>query len=69
MAQRQLTAVIEEGEDGWFVAHCPEVGTASQGSTPDEAFENLKEATELYFEVTEVPVIQEDRVRPLPVHA
>ncbi len=33
-----------------FVATCPEVGTASQGTTVDEAVVNLKETTELYLE-------------------
>ena len=69
MAPRQFTTVIEEGEDGWYVASCPELGTASQGKTPDEAFENLKEATALYLEVTEEPVIQEDRVRQFIAYA
>ncbi|MGF1478428.1 MAG: type II toxin-antitoxin system HicB family antitoxin, partial [Cyanophyceae cyanobacterium] len=32
------------------VAECPEVGTASQGETVEEAIFNLKEATELYLE-------------------
>jgi predicted RNase H-like HicB family nuclease len=44
-----LTAVIHE-EEGIYVAECPEVGTASQGATIEEAIENLKEATELYLE-------------------
>ena len=44
-----LTAVIHD-EDGIYVAECPEIGTASQGSTIEEAVENLKEATELYLE-------------------
>jgi predicted RNase H-like HicB family nuclease len=44
-----LTAVIHKEEDT-FVAQCPEVGTASQGRTMDEAAKNLKEATELYLE-------------------
>ncbi len=44
-----LTAVVHrEGE--WFVALCPEVGTASQGHTLEEAVSNLREATELYLE-------------------
>ena len=47
--QKTLTAVIHQ-EDKWYVAECPEAGTASQGSTIDEAIENLKEATELYLE-------------------
>lgn len=48
----RLTAVVV-WEDGIYVAHCPEVGTASQGPTVDEAVANLKEATELYLEEME----------------
>jgi len=48
-----LTAVIHLEED-LYVAECPEVGTVSQGTTIEEAIENLKEATELYLE--EFPV-------------
>ncbi len=44
-----LTAVIHK-EDDTFVAECPEVGTASQGKTIEEAGKNLKEATELDLE-------------------
>ncbi len=44
-----LTAVIHREED-MYVAECPEVGTASQGTTIEEAVKNLKEATELYLE-------------------
>ncbi len=43
------TAVIHR-EDDLFVADCPEVGTVSQGSTVEQAIENLREATELYLE-------------------
>ncbi len=43
------TAVIHQ-EDEWLVAECPELGTASQGATVEEAIENLREATELYLE-------------------
>lgn len=45
----QLNAVITKEED-MYIAVCPEVGTASQGKTIEEAIENLKEATELYLE-------------------
>ena len=48
-----FTAVLHKEED-MYVAECPEVGTASQGKTIDEAVSNLKEATELYLE--EFPV-------------
>ena len=52
MTTKTFTAVIhKEGE--WYVADCPEVGTASQGHTLDEAVTNLKEATELYLEETQ----------------
>ena len=44
-----FTAVLHKEED-MYVAECPEVGTASQGQTIDEAVSNLKEATELYLE-------------------
>ncbi len=44
-----LTAVIHK-EDEWFVAECPEVGTASQGKSIEEAVKNLAEATEVYLE-------------------
>ena len=46
---KTLTAVIHKDED-MYVATCPEVGTASQGYTIEEAVVNLKEATELYLE-------------------
>jgi len=46
---RTFTAVLYWEEDV-YVAECPEVGTASQGETIEEAIANLKEATELYLE-------------------
>lgn len=49
MTVRTFTAVIYK-ENELYVAECPEVGTASQGSTVKEALANLKEATELYLE-------------------
>jgi len=33
-----------------FVAHCTNLGIASQGDTTDEALKNIKEAIELYLE-------------------
>lgn len=46
---RTLSAIVRKEED-MYVATCPEVGTASQGKTIEEAVANLKEATELYLE-------------------
>jgi predicted RNase H-like HicB family nuclease len=44
-----LSAVLHK-EENLYVAECPEIGTASQGPTIEEALANLKEATELYLE-------------------
>ena len=46
---RVWTAIIEREGDG-YVALCPELDIASQGSSVTEARENLKEALELFFE-------------------
>ena len=46
---KTFTAVVHKEED-MYVANCPEIGTVSQGSTIEEAVDNLKEATELYLE-------------------
>ncbi len=47
--KKQLTAFIEREGDG-YVSLCPELDIASQGSTIQEARENLREALELFFE-------------------
>ena len=44
-----FTAVVVREEDA-YVATCPEIGTASQGATIEEAVANLREATELYLD-------------------
>jgi predicted RNase H-like HicB family nuclease len=54
MIQQTLTAVIHR-EENLYVAQCPEIGTASQGITVEEAIANLKEATELYLEEFPMP--------------
>ena len=65
-----FTAVIHK-EDNLYVAECPEINTASQGKTIEEAVRNLQEATELYLE--EFP--RKQTYRPLvttfevPAHA
>ena len=54
MTSKTFTAILHK-EDDWYVAECPEVGTASQGRTIEEAVANLKEATELYLEEFPLP--------------
>ncbi len=47
-----FTAVFEKGEQGWWVATCPEIPEAiTQGRTIEEARENLKDAIRLEFEI------------------
>ena len=48
--KRQTLSAIVHREDEWYVAECPEVGTASQGENIEQAIRNLREATELYLE-------------------
>ena len=50
-----FSAIIHKEED-IYIAECAEVGTVSQGSTIEEALDNLKESTELYLE--EFPLIK-----------
>jgi predicted RNase H-like HicB family nuclease len=49
---RRLTAIIEREDDG-FVALCPELDIASQGSSIEEARANLVEALTLFFEAAD----------------
>jgi predicted RNase H-like HicB family nuclease len=46
-----LKIVIERGEDGYYVAHCPSLKSCwSQGKTREEALQNVREAVDLYLE-------------------
>ena len=71
MRKVRLTAVIEREDDG-YVALCPEIDVASQGSTVDEARANLREAVELFFaSASDAEIAQrvpsDVRVEPLEV--
>jgi predicted RNase H-like HicB family nuclease len=48
----RLTAIIEREGDG-FVALCPELDVASEGSSIEEARVNLIEALTLFFETAD----------------
>ena len=65
-----FTAVVRK-EENLYVAECPEVGTASQGETIEEAITNLQEATALFLE--EFPMQQTSRplltTFEIPAHA
>ena len=54
MPLQTFYALIHREED-LYVAFCPEAGTASQGSSPEEALANVCEATKLYLEDFPIP--------------
>ena len=56
--RRQLTAIIER-EENWYVALCPELDIASQGTTVEKARDNLREALELFFETASAEEVKE----------
>ncbi len=46
-----VKVVIKQGEDGYFVAHCPSLRSCwTQGKTREEALNNIREAVALYLE-------------------
>jgi len=46
-----FTVLIEQDEDGWFVAKVPDLqGCATQGRTVKEALERVKEAIQVCIE-------------------
>ena len=54
-----VKVVIERGEDGFFVAHCPALKSCwSQGKTREEALANVREAIALYLEPESGELVQ-----------
>jgi len=50
----KIKVVVEQGEDGYYVAHCPSLRSCwSQGKTEEEALSNIRQAIELYLEPDE----------------
>ena len=48
----KLTISLDRDEDGIWIAECPSIpGCVSQGSTREQAVENIKEAIQLCLEV------------------
>ena len=48
---RRYTVIVQQGEDGYLVVHCPALpGCWSQGKTRAEAMANAREAIGLYLE-------------------
>ena len=62
--------ILEKEENGTFSVHCPALkGCHSQGKTREDAFKNMKEATQLYLEVTNKKAKRERRLHPESVIA
>jgi predicted RNase H-like HicB family nuclease len=46
-----IKVVVQQGEDGYFVANCPSLKSCwSQGKTREEALANIREAIALFLE-------------------
>ena len=59
--KRQFSASITR-EGDWYIAQCIQVDVASQGTTEDDALDNLRDALELHFSsptATDVPQIRD----------
>lgn len=51
MSDYRFTVVIEQDEDGVFIASCPVLqGCHADGETQEEAIENLRDAIRLHVE-------------------
>ncbi len=56
-----LKIVIEHGDDGFYVAHCPSLKSCwSQGKTREEALQNIREAIDLYLEPEPREIIKDE---------
>lgn len=50
--RNEFTAVIEQGDNGWLIAYCPEIPEANgQGRTMEEVLQNLKDGIALALEM------------------
>lgn len=60
--KKEFTIIIEQDEDGIYVASVPELeGCHTQGKTLDELRERIKEAIQLYLDV------ESDLVKEVPL--
>lgn len=54
--EREFDVVIQEDEDGGYIASVPELpGCHTQGETMEEVLSNVREAIELYLDVKGPP--------------
>ncbi len=56
-----LKVIIEPGEYGYFVAHCPSLKSCwSQGKTREQVLHNIRKAIDLYLEPEPLELIQSE---------
>jgi predicted RNase H-like HicB family nuclease len=66
--EKEFTIVIEQDEDGIYVASVPELkGCHTQAKTLDELRERIKEAIKLYLEV-ESSIVEEVPLKLVGIH-
>ena len=57
-----IKVVVEQGEDGYFVAHVPALRSCwSQGKTREEALANIREAIDLYLEPDPGELVEDEQ--------
>jgi len=55
MVKYKYRIIIEQDEDGVYIASCPALkGCYSQGDTIEEAIENIKDAIKLHIEARKI---------------
>ncbi|MDP3186685.1 MAG: type II toxin-antitoxin system HicB family antitoxin [Anaerolineales bacterium] len=73
MTNYHFTIVVEQDDDGVYIASCPALqGCYSQGETYQEAVENLKDAIRLHIEARQElgePIPLEIAIERIEVHA
>ncbi len=67
MQLRQFRVIVEQDEDGIFVASVPSLpGCHTQGKTYEQAMDRIKEAIELCLEATEKDPSYKSKISPSP---
>jgi len=57
-----IKVIVEQGEDGYFVARVPALRSCwSQGKTREEALANIREAIDLYLEPDPGEVVEDEQ--------
>ena len=62
----QFPVIIEEDEDGFFVADCPALtGCHTQGKTLEEAITRIREVIELHLEILKEEQQEIPKLKPV----